>query len=365
MWPEADIYTHVYDPASASAEIRAHKVTCTFIHRLPNAKRFYKTYLPLMPMALENLDLSDYDVVISSESGPAKGVVVRPDAIHICYCHSPMRYIWDQYFKYRRGFGPVKRLLMSGMVTWLRQWDYTSASRVDQFVANSKFVAKRIKKYYRRDSVVIHPPVAVEDFEVQREKGEYFLCFGQLVAYKRVDLAIEAFNRLGLPLVVAGGGEELKALKAKALPNITFRGWVNDDEVPALIGKCRALIFPGEEDFGIVPIETMASGRPVIAYASGGAVETVLDGITGMLFEDQTADALTATVKRFVEHEESFNADIIRQRAEGFSCTVFRDRMTALLEQLIAEQKGTTTARPPVERKVPDPAIPVRAGVAR
>lgn len=302
MFPGADIYTHVYRPERVSDLIRSHRVYTTSVARLPFASRLYQKYLPLMPRALEEIDLSGYDLILSSEAGPAKGVIAPPDAAHLCYCHSPMRYLWDQYHVYRDGAGPLTRAVMPFLAHSLRSWDVTSAARVDAFVANSTHVAARIRKYWRRGADVVHPPVAVADFApaVPGDVGDYYLWAGELAPYKRPDLAIEACNRLGLNLVVIGGPDKtMRQLARRAGPNISFLGQVPFDVLKLHLARCKALIFPGEEDFGIVPVEAMASGRPVIAYARGGALDTVIDGETGLLFRDQSVDGLIAAITRF------------------------------------------------------------------
>lgn len=302
MFPQADIFTHVADPKTLSAVLKRHKITQTRVGRLPFAKTLYQTYLPLMPRALEELDLSGYDLVISSEAGPAKGVIAPPNAPHLCYCHSPMRYLWDQYHVYRNGAGVLTRAAMPHFAHGLRQWDVTSAQRVDGFVANSHFVAKRIEKYWRRQADVVAPPVALEEFTPASQSmlGDFYLWVGELAPYKRPDLAIEAFKRLDKPLLVIGGPDkQVQALKAGAGRQTTFLGKVSFDVMKDHMARCKALIFPGEEDFGIVPVEVMASGRPVIAYGRGGILDTVVPGETGLLFQDQTVDALIKAVTDF------------------------------------------------------------------
>jgi glycosyltransferase involved in cell wall biosynthesis len=330
MFPDADIFTHAYRPEAISDTIRRHRVFTTWISKLPAATRLYQIYLPLMPQALEDLDLSAYDLVISSESGPAKGVIVRPDAIHLCYCHSPMRYLWDQYHVYRQRAGPLERLLMPPLIHRLRQWDVTSAARVDAFVANSNHVAARIRKYWRRDSTVVHPPVAVRDFAPvpTPEVGDYYLWVGELVGYKRPDLAVDAFNRLRMPLVMIGRGRELGRIRNQAGPTIRVLGQVPFEVLKSHLARCRALVFPGEEDFGIVPVEAMASGRPVIAYARGGVLDSVVDGQTGILFQQPTSEALCDAITRF---ERSDLVDQATERclshAVGFTEDAFREGM--------------------------------------
>src|SRR5260363_128404 len=268
MYPQADIFTHVYAPDMVSEKIRAHRIVPTFINSLPRAARMYKNYLPLMPLALEQLDLRGYDLIISSESGPAKGIIPPPGALHVCYCHTPMRYIWNMYHEYRDGAGALTRLLMPPLSHYLRMWDVSSAARVDSFVANSTTVAGRIRRYYGADSHVIHPPVDTEAFSPlpAAELGDFYLMAGELVAYKRPDLAIRAFNEMKLKLVEIGGGEMLQEVRRLAGPTITVLGSQPFSVLKDHYARCRALIFPGEEDFGMVPVEAMASGRPVIAY---------------------------------------------------------------------------------------------------
>jgi glycosyltransferase involved in cell wall biosynthesis len=339
VFPQADIFTHVYDPDAVSPTIRSRKVVTTFINKLPQAKKRYQSYLPLMPLALEQLDLREYDLVISSESGPAKGVLTRPDALHICYCHTPMRYVWDMYHDYLGGAGLLKRLLMLPLIHYLKLWDFASAARVDHFIANSHFVAGRIAKHYRRPAQVIHPPVATSEFIPTPEHDDFYLVMGQLVRYKRVDLAVEAFNRNGRRLVIIGAGEALEELKALAAPNVEVLGRQPFPVIKERLSRCRALIFPGVEDFGIVPLEAMASGKPVIAYKEGGALETVLDGVTGLFFEEQSADALAAAVTRFEAADKQFDAAVIAAHAASFDHEVFKQRMAEFVERELAKAK--------------------------
>jgi len=331
MFPEADIFTHVYDPDGISDTLKAHKIETTFISKIPFALSQYQKYLPFMPRALEQLDLSAYDLVISSESGPAKGVVPRPDAFHMCYCHSPMRYIWDLYPEYYASSGFLARQVFPGIAHRLRTWDATSAMRVDQFIANSSFVAKRIDKYYRRPSEVIHPPVATDEFEsaATDDIADYYLAAGEFVGYKRFDLVVDAFTKLGLPLLVIGDGEERKALEKAASPNITFLGRVDFKNLKSHFAKCKALIFPGEEDFGMIPVEVMAAGRPVIAYGRGGALDTVIDGETGLLFHEQTAEALEAALNKFETMQ--FERSVLQAHARKFGVEPFKQQVRDLL----------------------------------
>ncbi len=335
LFPGADIFTHVTSRELIERELPGRNVRTTFISRLPFAKRFYQRYLPLMPLALERLDLQGYDLVISSESGPAKGVVVAPHAVHVCYCHSPMRYVWDHYFEYHRRAGPLTRALMGPMLHYMRLWDQVSAQRVDHFVANSRFVAQRIAKYYRRPAQVIHPPVAVDEFDSSRPSEDFYLSVGQLTPYKRPDLLIEAFNVLGRPLLVVGDGEMLRGLRRISGANIRLLGSQPFAVIRDLYARCRAVVFPGIEDFGIVPVEAMASGKPVIAYGRGGVVDTIIDGVTGAFFHEQTVNAVVQAVRRFEERQPTFDQAAIRAHASRFSERAFKERFRSYIEGIL------------------------------
>tara|TARA_B100001079_G_scaffold77332_2_gene66528 strand:- start:100 stop:1242 length:1143 start_codon:yes stop_codon:yes gene_type:complete len=328
LYPQADIFTHVIDRERFVDLDRNHRVTESWIGHIPGARRFYQRLLPLMPVALEQFDLRGYDLVISSESGPAKGVLTDPDALHVCYCHSPMRYLWDMYHDYRESTGRLNRLLMPWLTHYLRNWDQHSANRVDVFVANSRYIARRIQKTYRREAVVVHPPVAVNRFRVGDKREAHFVLLGQLVAYKRPDIAIDAFIDMPeCPLVVIGEGELHEALKKRAAgaSNITFLGHCDSDTARRTLETARGLIFPGIEDFGIVPVEAQAAGTPVVAYAKGGAMDSVIDGVTGLLVEDQSAAAFRRAIRqRFDSFEAGIDRMALRANAERFDETRFR-----------------------------------------
>jgi glycosyltransferase involved in cell wall biosynthesis len=340
MYPQADIFTHVYVPEMVSDRIRQHRIIPTFINSLPRAPRLYKTYLPLMPLALEQLDLRGYDLVISSESGPAKGIIAPAEALHVCYCHTPMRYIWNMYHDYRSSAGLMTRLMMPPLSHYLRMWDVSSALRVDSFVANSATVARRIHRFYGADSVVIHPPVDTSAFSIAApsELGDYYLMAGELVSYKRPDLAVRAFNDMQLKLVVIGGGEMLDEVRRIAGPTVTVMGSQPFDVLRQHYARCRALIFPGEEDFGMVPVEAMASGRPVVAFGRGGATETVEDGLSGVFFTEQTAEAISSAVRRLADL--TLDSGKIAAHADQFGREQFFRRMRSHIDGLFAARAG-------------------------
>jgi glycosyltransferase involved in cell wall biosynthesis len=340
MYPQADIFTHVYVPEMVSDRIRSHRIIPTFINSLPRAARMYKTYLPLMPLALEQLDLRGYNLVISSESGPSKGIIAPSDALHICYCHTPMRYIWNMYHDYRNSAGRLARLMMPPLTHYLRMWDVTSAARVDSFVANSATVAARIHRYYGADSVVIHPPVDTSAFSIAEpsELADYYLMAGELVSYKRPDLAVRAFNEMKLKLVIIGGGEMLEEIRRLAGPTVTVLGSQPFDVLKQHYARCRALIFPGEEDFGMVPVEAMASGRPVVAFGKGGATETVAENLSGVFFAEQSVEAISASVRSLANMP--IDPPAIAAHATQFGRDQFFQKMRAHIDGLLAKKSG-------------------------
>jgi len=338
IFPDIDIYTLVYNRDKISDKINSHRITTSFIQKLPLAKSKYQNYLPFMPVAIEQFDLSGYDLVISSESGIAKGVLTKPETCHICYCHSPMRYLWNMYFDYMKNEKPgfFKRNFISWYFNYLRVWDLASASRVDYFISNSHNVKNRIRKYYRRDAEVIYPPVDIENFKPGSRKKDYYLIVSQLVSYKRIDIAVEAFNKLGRELLIIGEGPELKNLKKRAKSNIKFIGWADSAELASYYTEARAFIFPGEEDFGITPVEAQASGTPVIGYGKGGVLETVKDGETGVLFDDQDPYSLAGAVEIF-ESSDIGPSEKIRENSEKFSTEKFEERFKSFIEKKYME----------------------------
>ena len=330
LFPQADIFTHVYDEGAMSQKIRRAKVTTSFINGLPFARTRYQYYLPLMPMALEQLDLRGYDLVVSSESGPAKGVITDPSSLHVCYCHSPMRYLWDHYHLYRRDAGRLVKAVMPYSYHRLRQWDMNSSARVDRFAANSTFIQNRIRKSWRRESELIHPPVECDLFSPTQDVGDRYLWVGQMVPYKRPDLAVEAFNATGLPLTMVGSGSMLKQLRAKAGPNIEIIERMSFPDLKDAYRKAKALVFTAEEDFGIVPVEAMASGRPVLAFGRGGVLDSVDEGVTGLFFAQQEPESLIDGLDRMESWLAGFEPQAALAQAAKFAPEVFDEKLLAL-----------------------------------
>ena len=340
VFPDAPIYTSIYDPDRVDPAFRQMDIRTTFMQKLPLVTKHHQPYLPFYPFAMESLDLRGYDLVLSSSSAFGKGVITKPETLHICYCHTPMRWCWN-YAEYveREQLGKMGRRVLPFLITGLRIWDQTSAMRVDHFIANSPVIAERIAKYYRRESVVIPPPVdaARFPFDPGTLPEDYFLIVSRLIPYKRVDLAIQACNMLGLPLVVIGSGRDEEPLKKLAGPTVRFTGRLSDEEVLHYFTHCRAFLFPGEEDFGITPLEAQASGRPVIAYGAGGALASVVEGVTGLFFRQQTAESLATVLASFDELQ--FDPQTIRNHALEFDLPRFHRRILQFVEAKMSERK--------------------------
>jgi glycosyltransferase involved in cell wall biosynthesis len=329
MWPDAPIYTAAYVPEKFP-EFHGADVRTTWLDRIPLAKTKHQLFPLARAWAFKSLDLSKFDIVISSSSAEAKYVRTGNSTLHICYCHTPIRYYWSDYEWYlaHPPFGKLNWLakgILPALIGRLRNMDFKASQKVDVYVANSKHVQDRILKYYKRPSTVIYPPVEIDRFPLSLHHKDFYLIVGRQVAYKRLDLAIEAFNKLGLPLKISGIGEEIARLTPLAKPNIEFLGRVPDKQLAKLYGEAKAFIFPAEEDFGIVPVEAMAAGTPVIAYAKGGLLESVVDGVTGVFFKEQSSEALVKAIQKFETLE--FDPRQIRSQAEKFGDSVFRDRM--------------------------------------
>jgi glycosyltransferase involved in cell wall biosynthesis len=340
LYPEAPIYTSIFWPEALPPSCQEWDVRPSSLDRLPLIRQHHQWFLPLYPYAFEQFDLSDYDVVISVTSGFAHGVITHPHTLHICYCLTPARFLWG-YHRYveREDIGRLARLAVPLFVHRLRIWDRLAADRVDHFVAISGVVHQRIAKFYRRDAQVIHPPVEIDRFSLSKERGDYFLIASRLVPYKRIDLAVQAFSQLGLPLWIIGDGRDRPALESMAASNVRFLGRVGDEELARYVSGCRAFIFPGEEDFGIAPLEAQAAGRPVIAYAAGGALETVVEGVSGLLFHEPTAESLAAAVARL----DSMNFDpvLIREHAQKYDRSAFQRTFAEFVRSKCAEFRGS------------------------
>jgi glycosyltransferase involved in cell wall biosynthesis len=333
LWPDAPIFTTIADRDAMPASLRDADIRVTWMQRLPAWKRHFRAYLPLYPLAIEGMDLRGYDMVVSSSSAWAKAAKGAPGALHVCYCHTPMRWVWD-YDRYvaRESFGALARVALPPVIAALRAWDVRTAQRPTHIVANSRVVQDRIERYWHRSSELLPPPVDVDRFEVGRGAGAYHLVVSRLAHYKRIDLAVEAFSATNRRLVVIGDGPARAELQRMAGPTVEFRGRVDDAGVTAAMRECRALIFPGEEDFGITPLEANACGRPVIAYGAGGALETVRDGETGVLFRTPDAAALAAAVAR--ADDVAWDAARIRAHAETYSAARFEASFRAIVERV-------------------------------
>ncbi len=339
LFPDMDIFTLVYDKSKIAESINHHKIFTSFIQKLPFARKKYQTYLPFMPIAIEQFNLSDYDIVISSESGIAKGVLTKPETCHFCYCHTPMRYLWNMYFDYLKNENIrfLKRKIIEIFFNYLRVWDLATAARVDYFISNSNNVKKRILKYYRRDSTVIYPPVDVEGMIFETKKQDYYLVVSQLVSYKRIDLAIRAFNELKKELIIIGEGQEYRKLKKIADSNIKFLGWQSGESLRQYYANAKAFIFPGEEDFGITPVEAQASGTPVIGFGGGGLLETVIEGKTGLFFYKQDYKELASVIESFESNTGKFDCHKIRENSLRFNRERFENDLKKFIEEKYQE----------------------------
>jgi glycosyltransferase involved in cell wall biosynthesis len=336
MFPAAPIYTAMYWRDGMPRAYRDWDIRTTWMDHLPGIYRHHQPYLPLYPMAFSRLDLSDYDVVLSNKSGFCHGVRTG-DAVHICYCLAPTRYVWDfEAYAVREALPGALKAALRPLIAALRRWDYRAAQRVDHFVAISREIQDRIRRFYRRESSLIHPPVDTHRFQPSRECDDYYLVVSRLVPYKRIDLAVQAFNRLERPLMIAGDGRDREALEALAGPTVTFLGYVPNEELPALFARCRAYVLPGREDFSIAPVQAQAAGRPVIAYGAGGALDTVIAGQTGAFFHQQTPEALMEAVRAF--DPQTIDPDACCANARRFAVTVFEDKLSRFVRQSIRSE---------------------------
>jgi len=359
LYPSADLFTLLHIPGSVSQSIESHSIHTSFIQNLPFVASKYRYYLPLMPFAIESFDFRKYDLVLSSSHCVAKSVKPRPGSLHICYCHTPMRYIWDQFDQYfgRSKSGFIPWAIMKMLRPWLQHWDSKTSSRVDDYIANSRHVQKRIMRYYLREATIIHPPVDTKRFKPSGEKKkDYFLIVSAFAPYKRVDLAVEAFNKLGYPFDVVGEGQDANSLRGMANSNIRFEGWLDDLSLGDHYAGCRAFVFCGEEDFGISLLEAQAMGRPVIALGRGGALETVIPdretwkpetGIpenktinpTGVFFYEQTSEDLIRAIQHFESVESQFDAEKIKEHAAQFDVAIYTDRIKKFIEERLEKHR--------------------------
>ena len=340
LFPNAPIYTLLHVQGAMSPLIESKEIHTSAVQRFPQVEKKYRMYLPVFPFAIESFDFSEYDLLISTSHCVAKGAIPRSGALHICYCFTPMRYVYEMYDEYfgKGQAGITVRFAMSFVAPLLRWWDTKTANRVHHFVAISNHVRERILRHYNREAEIVFPPVDTERFQISFKDGGYYLIVSALVPYKRVDLAIQVFNKNGARLIVVGKGPDEAKLRRAASSTIEFVGWKSDDELARLYAGCKALIFPGEEDFGIVPLEAMACGKPVIAYGKGGVLETVQEGISGVFFPEQSVQALDDALTRAASMH--FEPQKIRERALQFSRDIYKERMKKLIEQKLEAHFG-------------------------
>jgi glycosyltransferase involved in cell wall biosynthesis len=367
LYPEADLFTLVTDASQMPQGLAGRRTTTSFLQSVPGAKRIHRYLLPLYPFAVEQLDLSAYDLVLTSDSGPMKGVITNPSAIHICYCHSPMRYLWDSYHAYAAQLSPLNRFMFSIAAHYVRNWDYQAAQRVTHFIANSEYVARRISHYYGRASTVIHPPIDTERAFIAGDPEDYYLAVGRLVPYKRTEILIEACNRLGRHLRIVGDGPEMKRLRSVAGPTIHFLGEISSSRLWRTYAHCRALLFAADEDFGMVSLEAQACGRPVVAYGKGGSLETVRgypdrtgrhpvreNDATGMFFYSQTADAVAAAILRLEAVESELSARAIQEHARRFDTCIFIEKMRQFVSEVLATSYQSSRSEPSAGSTISD-----------
>lgn len=332
LFPQAPIYTSLYNPEKVKGFEKAIIYT-SVLQKFPWAKKKHQLYLAFLPYIFEQFNLNEYDIVISSSHSCAKGIITKPETLHICYCHSPMRYAWEDSMNYIKEYKihPIIKKTAPFFIHKIRMWDFLSADRVDYFLANSSFIQKRIFKYYRKNSTVIHPFIESKYFKIGSKRENFFLAIGRITPYKRFDLLVDTFNQTGLPLIIAGTGIAEKSLRKHAKNNIKFLGHISDETRNELYQKAKAFLFPQVEDFGITPLEAMATGCPVIAYKKGGALETIISKKTGIFFEEQTVDSLKQALQNF--QNSTFNNTIIRQHAEKFDRNVFNKKLLEFIEK--------------------------------
>jgi glycosyltransferase involved in cell wall biosynthesis len=343
LYPQADLFALIAVPGQMPSSLAGRRLTTSFLNRLPAARRYYRHMLPAFPLAIEQMDLTGYDLVLSSDSGPMKGVIVSPDSVHVCYCHSPMRYLWDQYHAYSSGMGAFQRVAFAAAAHYVRNWDQTAAQRVTRFAASSRYVAARIRQYYARESAVVYPPVDTCAGYLSSSHDETYLTVSRLTSYKRVDLLIEACNRLSRCLRIVGTGPEEARLRSLAGKSIEFLAEVDHQTLWREYSRCRAFLYAAEEDFGIAMVEAQACGRPVVTFGRGGSLENVVNldnaahrtSCTGLFYYEQSASSVAEAILRFERNEQRFQPSVIRKHASRFSVDVFRRSLQVLIDDAL------------------------------
>ena len=352
LFPDAPIYTSIYDENAVCPSFRSADIRTSFMQKLPFKKKHARKFLPLYPYAFEQFDFSDFDLVLSSSSSFAKGILTPPDVCHICYCYTPMRFAWNYSTYIQQEPVPLwAKPFLPHMIHNLRNWDVTTANRVDHFIAISREVSRRIRKCYRREATIIRPPVDTSRFSVGTRDDGYYLIVSRLLPYKRIDIVVAAFSKLGLPLKIVGDGRDMQRLQALAGPSVEFLGRLPDDEMIRCMENCRALIFPGLEDFGLTPVEAMACGKPVIAFAAGGALDTVVDGTTGCFFHEQTPESVDSAVRSF--DVDNYDPWRIRRHAECFDVSIFKDEISRFVKSRYELHNSETLSAGEDDRSIP------------
>lgn len=338
-YPNADIFTHVYNENNISKAITSHNIRTTFINKLPFSRYLYKYYLLLMPYALKKLDLRKYDLIISCESGPSKGIIKNKKSYHVCYCHSPMRYLYDMRHEYLNKYNFLLKKIINVFFNYLQKWDYNTAQKVDLIIANSKFVSDRVRKNWNRNSTVINPTINLDEFYIGQNKKSYYIVLSELVSYKKIDIAIEAFNKNKKELYVIGSGSLLSKFKRISKSNIRFLDNVNDIDKTSYLSNAQALIFPGIEDFGITPLESLASGTPVIAFKDGGVLDYLKENENAIFFNKQTSDSLNRALVEFEKNKHKFNSDSLRKTVLDFSDQRFIDQLKKIINKNLKNEE--------------------------
>jgi glycosyltransferase involved in cell wall biosynthesis len=332
-YPNADIFTHVYNKNNISKIITSHNIRTTFINKLPFSRYLYKYYLLLMPYALKKLDLKKYDLIISCESGPSKGVIKNKNSYHVCYCHTPMRYLYDMRNEYLKKYNFLSKKIINSFFNYLKKWDYMTSQKIDLIISNSEFVSNRIKKYWNRNSIIINPTINLDEFSISKSKKSYYIVLSELVSYKRIDIAIEAFNKNKKELYIVGSGSLLNKFKRISKKNIRFLDNVSDMQKISYLSNAQALIFPGIEDFGITPLESLASGTPVIAFKDGGVLDYLKENENAIFFNKQTSNSLNRALVKFEENKEKFSPDSLRKTILEFSDQSFINKLKKIINK--------------------------------